>query len=114
MALPAPAADRTSIVTGASSGIGGELARGLAERGLGVTLVARREDRLRVLADELAKAHGVRAEVIGADLTDQDSRSHIASELASRGLTVDVLVNNAGLTTTGAVHRSEPERDIAM
>jgi short-subunit dehydrogenase len=114
MALPAPAADRTCVVTGASSGIGSELARGLAKRGLGVTLVARREDRLRVLADELANAHGVRAEVITADLTDQDSRTRIATELATRGLTVDVLINNAGLSTTGAVHRSAPDRDIAM
>jgi short-subunit dehydrogenase len=114
MALPAPAPDRTSVVTGASSGIGSELARGLAKRGLGVTLVARREDRLLVLADELAKTHGVRAEVIAADLTDQDSRTGIGTELAARGLTVDVLVNNAGLSTTGAVHRSAPDRDIAM
>jgi short-subunit dehydrogenase len=114
MALPAPAADRTSIVTGASSGIGSELARGLAARGLGVTLVARREDRLRALADELAKAHGVRAEVIAADLSDQDSRSSIATQLADRGLTVDVLVNNAGLSTTGPVHRSSADRDILM
>jgi short-subunit dehydrogenase len=114
MALPAPAPDRTSIVTGASSGIGSELARGLAKRGLGVTLVARREDRLRALADELAKSHGVRAEVIAADLSDQDSRTHIATELESRGLTVDVLVNNAGLSTTGPVHQSAPDRDIPM
>ena len=114
MALPAPAPDRTCIVTGASSGIGSELARGLAKRGLGVTLVARREDRLRALADELSAAHGVRAEVCTADLSDQDSRSHIASELEHRGLTVDVLINNAGLSTTGAVHRSTPDRDIAM
>jgi short-subunit dehydrogenase len=114
MGLPKPAADRTCIVTGASSGIGSEIARGLASRGLGVTLVARREDRLRALADELADAHSIRAEVIAADLTDQASRGRIGTELTSRGLTVDVLVNNAGLSTTGAVHRSEPERDIAM
>ena len=67
-----------------------------------------------MLADELAKAHDVRAEVITADLSDSESRSRIATELARRGLTVDVLVNNAGLSTTGAVHRSAPERDIAM
>lgn len=114
MVLPAPAPDRTSIVTGASSGIGRELARALAARGLGVTLVARREDRLRALADELRSIHGVRAEVIAADLSDPDSRSGIASELADRGLTVDVLVNNAGLSTTGAVHRGDAERDILM
>jgi short-subunit dehydrogenase len=114
MALPAPDPGRTSIVTGASSGIGRELALGLAQRGLGVTLVARREDRLRTLADEISKAYGVRAEVCSADLSDQDSRSQIATELENRGLTVDVLINNAGLSTTGAVHRSAPDRDIAM
>jgi short-subunit dehydrogenase len=114
MALPAPAADRTAIVTGASSGIGTELARELARRGHGVTLVARREDRLRTIADELAAAHGIRAEVVTADLSDQDSRSRIAPELAARGLTVDVLVNNAGLSTTGAVHRGAADRDLLM
>ena len=55
-------------------------------RGLGVTLVARREDRLQALADELTGAHGIRAEVIAADLTDETSRARIATELADRGL----------------------------
>jgi short-subunit dehydrogenase len=114
MALPAPAPDRTAIVTGASSGIGTELARELARRGHGVTLVARREDRLRSIADELAAAHNVRAEVVAADLSDQGSRSRIATELEQRGLVADVLVNNAGLTTTGAVHSGAPDRDLLM
>src|SRR4029079_15105916 len=114
MALPAPGPDRTAIVTGASSGIGTELARELARRGHGVTLVARREARLRELADELHAEHDVRAEVIAADLSDQDSRSRIATELADRGLAASVLVNNAGLSTTGAVHRGAPDRDLLM
>jgi len=114
MPLPTPAPDRTAIVTGASSGIGTELARQLARRGHGVTLVARREDRLRDLADELAKAHEVRAEVIAADLTDESSRAAIPTELAARGLTVDVLVNNAGLSTTGPVAQSTAEKELAM
>src|SRR4029079_6991044 len=114
MALPAPGPDRTAIVTGASSGIGTELARELARRGHGVTLVARREDRLRDLADELAKAHEVRAEVIAADLTDESSRAAIPTERAARGLTVDVLVNNAGLSTTGPVAQSTAEKELAM
>jgi short-subunit dehydrogenase len=114
MPLPAPAPDRTAIVTGASSGIGTELARGLARRGHGVTLVARREDRLRDLAEELAKAHEVRAEVIAADLTDENSRAAILTELSSRGLTADVLVNNAGLSTTGPVAQSVPHKELAM
>src|SRR3954453_16288258 len=114
MALPAPASDRTSIIPGASSGIGAELARGLASRGFGVTLVARREDRLRVLADELAAAHSVRAEGVTADLTDASARESLLKELADRGLTVDILVNNAGFSTTGGVHRADPAREIAL
>jgi len=114
MALPAPAADRTAIVTGASSGIGAEIARELARRGHGVTLVARREGPLAELATELADRHGVRAEVVTADLTDPDARLAIATALDDRGLAASILVNNAGLSTTGPVHTSTPEAEIRM
>src|SRR4029079_9661503 len=114
MALPAPGPDRTAIVTGASSGIGTELARELARRGHGVTLVARREDRLRDLAEELAKAHEVRTEVIAADLTDEHSRAAVPTELAARGLNAHLLVDNAGLSTPGPVAKSTPEKELAM
>lgn len=114
MALPAPSTDRTCLVTGASSGIGADIARELGGRGLGVTLVARREDRLRRLADELSSDHGIRAEVIAADLTDEQSRARLPGELQSRGLAVDVLVNNAGFSTIGPVHRSDPSKEVAM
>ena len=113
MALPVPAADRTALVTGASSGIGVEIARCLVARGHGVTLVARREDKLRELADELA-ATGVRTEVIAADLTDIASRNRVVEQVAERGLHVDVLVNNAGFSTMGPVHTSDTEREVAM
>jgi short-subunit dehydrogenase len=105
---------RTAVVTGASSGIGAEIARQLAGRGLGVTLVARRAERLRALATELHDAHGIRAETIPADLTDAAARADIVDELTARGLGVDVLVNNAGLSTFGAVQRSDPDREITM
>ncbi|MCA1657561.1 MAG: SDR family oxidoreductase [Actinobacteria bacterium] len=114
MSLPSPAADRTCLVTGASSGIGADIARQLAGRGLGVTLVARREDLLRALAGELASAHGVRAEVVVADLADEQARAALASEIEGLGLTVDVLVNNAGFSTTGAVHAGDHAREVAM
>jgi short-subunit dehydrogenase len=114
MALPPPASDTTCLVTGASSGIGREIARQLAQRGHGVTLVARREDRLRAVADELAGAHGVRTEVIAADLTDPKARARVLEDVEARGLTVDVLINNAGFSTVGAVHRSDPERELVM
>jgi len=114
MPLPVPAADRTALVTGASSGIGVEIARCLAARGHGVTLVARREGPLQELAQELAAAHGIRAEVIAADLTEVVSRNRIVEQLEERGLQTDVLVNNAGFSTMGPVHASNAEREVAM
>jgi hypothetical protein len=114
MALPAPAPDRTCLVTGASSGIGVEIARLLAGRGHGVTLVARREDRLRDLADELTADHGIRAEVLAADLTDAGARSDLVTALDALGLGVDVLVNNAGFSTTGRIQDATGDSEVAM
>ncbi len=114
MALPAPSERTTAIVTGASSGIGAEIARQLARRGYGVTLVARREDRLRALADELTDTHGVRAEVMAADLTEADSRAQLPTKLDELGLTPDILVNNAGFSTMGPVQRADRARELAM
>ena len=54
------------------------------------------------------------AEVVSVDLTDADPRRSLSATLAERGLTVEVLVNNAGFSTTGPVHRSDREREIAM
>ena len=96
MPLPEPAAGSTALVTGASSGIGLAIARGLAERGHGVTLVARRRDRLEKLAEELSADHGVRTEVIAADLADPAGRDQLAEQVAANGLDVEILINNAG------------------
>ena len=96
MALPEPDPASTALVTGASSGIGSEFAGALAARGHGVTLVARRRDRLESLAAELSERHSVRTEVIAADLADAQERDELAAEIARRGLTVEILVNNAG------------------
>ena len=114
MPLPAPGPDRTCLITGASSGIGAELARVLARLGHGVTLVARREDRLRTLAAELSTATGVRVEVVAADLAEPGARDEVVAEISRRGLTVDVLVNNAGVSTVGPVHASHVEAEMAM
>jgi short-subunit dehydrogenase len=96
MALPQPEPHATALITGASSGIGEALARELAARGHGVTLVARRADRLERLADELRNEHGTRVEVIPTDLGDPQGREDLVEEIENRGLAVNVLVNNAG------------------
>lgn len=114
MALPPPDPNSTCLVTGASSGIGAEIARGLAQRGHGVTLAARREDRLRELADEIAAAHDVRVETISIDVTDKDARARLKGDVEERGLTVEVLVNNAGFGSGGAFTSLEPEKEASI
>jgi short-subunit dehydrogenase len=114
MALPTPAADRTCLVTGASSGIGIEIARAWARRGHGVTLVARRKERLEEVARQLADEHGVRCEVIAADLADEASRDRLAEELEALGLQVRILCNNAGYGTGGRFDRLDRHAEIGM
>jgi short-subunit dehydrogenase len=112
--LPPPEPNSTCLVTGASSGIGAEIARALARRGHGVTLAARREERLRELADELSGEHGVRAETVSADVAEEDARRRLKAELMERNLTVEVLVNNAGFGSGGAFVELDPEQEAAM
>src|SRR5688572_8622230 len=90
------------------------MARGLAGRGHGVTLVARREERLRELAGELSERHGVRAEGVPADLADAAERERLAAELDRRGLDVEVLVNNAGFGSSGDFADVDRERQLEM
>ncbi len=104
MALPPPSRSSTVVVTGASSGIGAELARALAARGHGLILVARREDRLVALAGELRAAHGVEAETRACDLGDAAARERLIAALGDGGRAVAGLVNNAGLGSVGRFH----------
>jgi short-subunit dehydrogenase len=104
----------TVLITGASSGIGRELARLYASDGAGLVLIARREGKLRELADELAAKHGVEVQVLPADLSQPGSPREVVEELARRHIDMDVLVNNAGFGARGSVAGIGVERQIDM
>jgi len=110
MTLPVPSAKHVAVVTGASSGIGAEIARDLSRRGHELVLVARSADKLQALADEL----GTTAHVVPADLGDARGRARLVADLGSRGLVPQILVNNAGFSTLGPVHRSDPEAELSL
>ena len=93
---------KTALVTGASAGIGTAFAELLAQKGYAVVLTARRGDRLDALATELKQKYGVTTHTIVADLSRRDASQHIASELDSRGVKIDFLVNNAGYGVPGS------------
>jgi uncharacterized protein len=113
MALPPPAQGSSCLVTGASSGIGVEFARQLASRDHDLFLVARREDRLRDLAGELQREHGVSVEVARCDLSDSAGRQRLLKRLAASDLRVETLVNNAGFARVGDVHK-HPADQLGM
>jgi short-subunit dehydrogenase len=113
LSLPEPTSSSAALVTGASAGIGGEIAKLLAARGHTLVLVARRKDRLNGLADELAEEYGVRAETIAADLSKPTPRARIPARIEELGLEVEILVNNAGFATGGEpFHESDPDREL--
>src|SRR5687768_14122398 len=101
---------QTIIVTGASSGLGAEFARQLARRGSSLVLVARRADRLELLAEELTRTHGVTVTVVARDLGRPDAGRTLRAELESRGIYATGLVNNAGFGTHNAFPDEDPER----
>lgn len=94
------AATRTALVTGASAGIGASFARHLAAEGYGLLLVARRAERLTGLAEELRDAHGVPILVYAADLSDPSAPADIIAFADAHDLTIDVLINNAGMAAS--------------
>ncbi len=106
--------NQTTIVTGASSGLGEEFARQLARRGSSLVLVARRADRLESLADDLTRAHGVTVTAVARDLGQPDAGRTLRAELESRGIHATGLVNNAGFGTHNALTDEDPERLQSM
>lgn len=104
----------TVLVTGASSGIGEELARLFAADGAELVLVARREERLRRLAAELEGAHGVAPRIAPVDLSEPREVIALCERLDQAGVAVDVLVNNAGFGASGAVADVDLRRQLEM
>jgi short-subunit dehydrogenase len=108
--LPPRSDDGAVVVTGASSGIGEEIAREFARRGYRLVLVARRADRLRDLSEEL---RGL-AHVLPADLSNRAERATLPDQVAALGVVADVLINNAGLATLGPVADSDPQAELNL
>lgn len=102
-----------TLITGASSGIGLAMARQLAGEGWSLILVARREDRLNRLAEELRRP-GIEVVVLPADLSSPDAPAALCAACEARGLAVDLLVNNAGYGLQGKHLEFEPTRVAAM
>ncbi|MFG3055144.1 SDR family NAD(P)-dependent oxidoreductase [Kitasatospora sp. NPDC048239] len=101
---------KTTLITGASTGIGAAFARELAARGSDLVVVARREDRLRTLQQELTKAHDITVHVLPLDLARPGAGAEVQRRVEELGAAVDVLINNAGFATFGAVAESDPTR----
>jgi short-subunit dehydrogenase len=107
-------ADHWALITGASSGIGAEFARQLAARGMHLVLAARREPLLAQLAGELHQAHGTKTEIIVADLSNSNEPARLLDEIEKRGVTIELLVNNAGFGIVGEIENTEVSRILEM
>src|SRR5271167_1670803 len=103
-----------ALITGASAGIGAELARAFAARGHEIVLVARRADRLNGLADEIAAGGKSRPIVLSIDLEKRDAVSSLAAELTARGVEPRIVVNNAGFGLLGPAETLGREEQLAM
>ncbi|GAA1392273.1 SDR family oxidoreductase [Luteococcus peritonei] len=100
----------TALVTGASGGLGQAFCDHLAAQGHDIVLVSRRVDKLEQIAGSLRDRFGVEATVLACDLSEESARDELFEQVRSRGLTVDVLVNNAGFGTLGEFSEAEVAR----
>lgn len=104
----------TTLITGASSGIGAEFARKLAARGRNVLLVARSEDKLIAMCNELGRLTSIRAQYVALDLQDTDAPSQLFEETKKRELEIDMLINNAGFGSMGDFAKLDLQRELDM
>ncbi len=105
---------KTTLITGASSGIGEAFARRLARDGWNVLLVARTESKLEMLCSELGRASDINAQYVALDLTDTDAPAKLFEETKARGLEVEMLINNAGFGSMGDFLQLDLERELEM
>jgi uncharacterized protein len=112
VSLPAPTRDSTVLITGASAGIGAELARQLAAKGHNVSLVARRKARLNEMAQDLREAFGVEVDVHASNLASDRARTNLVTKLGDSGRHVAGLCNNAGFGTFGLFQDLDQEREL--
>jgi len=104
----------TTLITGASSGIGAAFARKFAALGRNVFLVARSEEKLITICNELGRMSGIRAQYFALDLTEPDAPARLFEETKKRGLEIDMLVNNAGFGSMGYFDKLDPAREVEM
>jgi short-subunit dehydrogenase len=106
---------QTTLITGASSGIGEVFARRLAARGENVLLVARSSERLATICNELGRASSqINAQYVAMDLTERDAPARLYEETERRGLNVEMLINNAGFGSMGDFMAQDMERELNM
>src|SRR5262249_8308884 len=104
----------TTLITGASSGIGAAFARKLARRGRNLLLVARSEDKLIALCNEVGRVSGIRAQYVVMDLTEADAPARLLEETQKRELQIDMLVNNDGFGARGDFARLDLARQLEI
>jgi len=104
----------TTLITGASSGIGAAFARKLAARGRNVLLVARSEDKLIALCNELGRLTSIRAQYLALDLQQPDAGAQLLEETNKRGLEIEMLINNAGFGSMGDFVKLDLARELEM
>ena len=104
----------TTLITGASSGIGEAFARKLAAQGENVLLVARTESKLASLCSELGRASDVNAQYVALDLTETDAPAKLFDETIKRGLEVEMLINNAGFGSMGDFVQLDLDKELEM
>lgn len=102
----------TTLITGASSGIGAAFARKLAARGRNVLLVARSEDKLITLCNELGRLSGIRAQYLAVDLLQPAAPAQLFEETRKREIEIDMLINNAGFGSMGDFVKLDLDREL--